>query len=226
MRTRVCCFVLVMIGIGVTAGWHAILAAEEQTKTIKLPNKGSRVIKTRQLSGSEILYYTLAGFKIKNVRGVSTISTVEEFDQEGHFAGANGSFLFHQADGGSLVKTYQAPPNKVSKKGTGTRYPPGNKPGETRLFNELDSDQMDTIDRAIRSLNSELPEENKVSTNGFLIFMALEDTEDTPVAKALVALADRVKDISIKDAAQRLRAVSKEETTELFLEMLGSGNGK
>lgn len=226
MRANAHYFMVTLIGIGVTASWSALLAAEVQTKTIRLPNKGTRVIKTKQLQGNEILEYFLAGVPSKKVKGEYIVSMIEEFDRDGRFAGANGTFLYRLTDRGFAVKTYDAPPNKVSKRGTGTRHPPGEKPVLTRRFSETDSDQMDVIDQAIQSLNIELPDEAKITTNGFLIFMVLEDTHDVPVAKALAAAADRAKHISTKDTAQRIRTAPKEKATEMFLEMLFNATDK
>jgi hypothetical protein len=223
------------------------VAAQEQKKTLRIAKGGTRVVTTRQLRGAEILEYGLAGVQVRQIKGNSFVSTIEEFDRDGLFLGANGSFLYRLQGGGSAVKTYVAPINKVSLRGTGTRRVAG---VETEVvFDETASEQMERIDKAIRGINDVLSEELKITTNGFLVFMALaveaapSQSEQlagqlalranaradianlVPARKELAAVADRATRIDAKEAALQLKGKSQDDVVEAFMQLLGVRSG-
>jgi hypothetical protein len=201
------------------------LPAQEQVKTAKLPNGGKRVHTTRVLRGAEVLQYQLDGCTVKQTQAGFVLSSVEEFDRDGHSVGGSGSFRYELENGGTAVKTYTVGRReKVSRTGTGTLRIPN---AETRFtdFTAMDSEQMEIIDASIREINKHLTP-HQVKTNGFVIFMQFPDSKESPRSRQLQAAAKLAQQLNPKEAAARINSREQKRVNQAYLRLLGLAPSK
>ena len=224
MKRKVCSMVMSGIALSILLA-AGPLSAQEQKKTLRIANGGTRITTTRQLQGVEIIQYQLAAVDMKKKPSGYFVTTIEEFDARGRFIGGSGTFIHHLSGGKIAKQTYDTGrnPNKTSRRGLGTLG------DTTATFSEADSDQMEAINEAIKEVNNKL-KGDKVATNGFLVFMSIQDRQDVTRSEQLATLAKKARGLDAPSAAQRIgEAVMKAPRSEdraayatsAFLQLIG-----